>query len=112
MKAEPRQDKKTWRTGWNRVKKTLTNFCHSVKRLIDDALLSRKKTLWMLALVVLTVLFGVQILIILVRNSFYNNFSDDILQYYTIIVDFIRQLKDGSISLFNLNNYLGASIFS
>lgn len=112
MKVEPRQEKKTWRSGWNRFKETVTKFTRSVKQRIDDALLSRKKTLWMLALVVFTVLFGIQILIILVRNSFYNNFSDDILQYYTIIVDFIRQVKDGSISVFNLNNYLGASIFS
>ena len=49
---------------------------------------------------------------ILINNSFYNNASDDILQYYTIIVDFISGLKDGSISWFNLNNYFGASFFS
>ncbi|HOO43808.1 MAG TPA: hypothetical protein PKU69_01940, partial [Bacillota bacterium] len=49
---------------------------------------------------------------ILINNSFYNNASDDVLQYYTIIVDFISGLKDGTISWFNLNNYFGASFFS
>jgi len=50
--------------------------------------------------------------IILINNSFYNNFSDDILQYYTIMVDFVAQIKAGTLSSFNLNNYLGASYFS
>ncbi|MFA5006344.1 MAG: hypothetical protein WC509_02620 [Candidatus Izemoplasmatales bacterium] len=51
-------------------------------------------------------------MIILTRNSFYNNFSDDIIQYYSIMCDFIDQIKEGTLSFFNLNNYLGASFFS
>lgn len=73
---------------------------------------SHKKTLLVLGVFVFTVLFGIQISIILIRNSFYNNFSDDIIQYYSIITDFIGQIKSGSLSWFNLNNYFGASYFS
>ncbi|MCK7486727.1 MAG: hypothetical protein MZU97_15365 [Bacillus subtilis] len=65
-----------------------------------------------IALIVFTILFGIQISIILFRNSFYNNFSDDIIQYYSIITDFIAQLKAGTLSWYNLNNYFGASFFS
>ncbi len=73
---------------------------------------SPKKTFVFLALFVFTILFFIEIAIILIRNSFYNNFSDDILQYYTITVDLIAQIKAGTMSLFNLNNYFGASFFS
>ncbi|MFA7076041.1 MAG: YfhO family protein [Candidatus Izemoplasmatales bacterium] len=73
---------------------------------------SRKKTFKFIALLIFTTLFLMQSFIILFNNSFYNNFSDDILQYYTIIIDFVASIKDGSISFFNLNNYFGASFFS
>ncbi len=82
------------------------------KDFIDRQFASKKKTFGFLALFVFTILFGIQILIILINNSFYTNFSDDLLQYYTIIVDFVQQIKDGTLSVFNLNNYLGASYFS
>jgi hypothetical protein len=72
----------------------------------------KKKTLIVLAILVFTVLFGIQIAIILIRNSFYNNYSDDIIQYYAIMSDFVAQVKSGSLSWFNLNNYFGASFFS
>jgi len=73
---------------------------------------SPKRTFLFLGIFVFTVLFLIQIAIILINNSFYNNFSDDIIQYYSIMVDFIDQIKEGAISAFNLNNYLGASFFS
>jgi hypothetical protein len=73
---------------------------------------SRKKTFKVIALLIFTTLFLLQAGIILINNSFYTNFSDDILQYYTIMVDFIASVKDGSVSFFNLNNYFGASFFS
>ncbi len=73
---------------------------------------NRKNTMKFIALFVFTILFILQIIMILFRNNFYNNCSDDVLQYYTIMVDFIRGLKDGSVSWFNLNNYFGASFFS
>ncbi|MBN2876718.1 MAG: hypothetical protein JXL85_03595 [Bacilli bacterium] len=73
---------------------------------------SRKKTLQFIAVFVFTILFLIEVSMILINNSFYNNASDDILQYYTIIVDFISGLKEGTISWFNLNNYFGASLFS
>jgi len=73
---------------------------------------SPKKTFLFLAIFVFTILFFVEMGIILINNSFYNNFSDDILQYYTIMVDFVAQIKAGTLSSFNLNNYLGASYFS
>ncbi|MCK7485884.1 MAG: hypothetical protein MZU97_10315 [Bacillus subtilis] len=55
----------------------------------------------------------IQTMIILTRNSFYNNFSDDIIQYYSIIAR-LRPIRSrtGTLSWFNLNNYLGASFFS
>lgn len=79
---------------------------------IQKTFSSRKRTFQLLALIVFTTLFLLQMASILINNSFYNNSSDDVLQYYTIIVDFINSLKDGSISWFNLNNYFGASFFS
>jgi len=83
-------------------------FSNSISRTFSD----RKKTFKLIALIIFTILFILEVGMILINNSFYNNSSDDVLQYYTIIVDFISGLKDGSISWFNLNNYFGASIFS
>ncbi len=73
---------------------------------------SPKKTFKFLAIFIFSILFFIEMGIILINNSFYNNFSDDILQYYTITVDFVAQIKAGTLSSFNLNNYLGASFFS
>lgn len=86
---------KTWFSG--RIEKTFSD---------------KKKTFKFLALFVFTILFLLEAGMILFNNSFYNNASDDVLQYYTIIVDFISGLKDGTVSWFNLNNYFGASLFS
>jgi hypothetical protein len=72
----------------------------------------KKKTFQVLAIFVFTALFILEVSMILINNSFYNNASDDVLQYYTIMVDFISGLKDGTVSWFNLNNYFGASFFS
>ncbi|NLZ62015.1 MAG: YfhO family protein [Acholeplasmataceae bacterium] len=108
MKYNPRKQKKKiqlLKEKWQRITERL-------KTLIDDQFTSKKKTFRFLALFVFTLFFGIEILIILINNSFYTNFSDDLLQYYTIIVDFIQQIKTGTLSVFNLNNYLGASYFS
>ncbi len=79
---------------------------------ITETFESPKKTFKFLAIFIFSILFFIEMGIILINNSFYNNFSDDILQYYTIIVDFVAQIKAGTLSSFNLNNYLGASYFS
>ncbi|MFP4478204.1 MAG: YfhO family protein [Candidatus Izemoplasmatales bacterium] len=73
---------------------------------------TRKNTIKFLTLLVFTVLFLIQISIIIFNNSIYNNGSDDILQYYVIMEGFIRSIKEGSLSFFDLNNYFGASFFS
>jgi hypothetical protein len=92
--------------------KTLFGSIQKLETLFESIYESPKKTFVAIGLIVFTILFGIQISIIILRNSFYNNFSDDIIQYYSIITDFIRHIKDGTLSWFNLNNYFGASFFS
>ena len=107
MKYNPRKQKKKiqlLKEKWQRITERL-------KTLIDDQFTS-KENVQVFGAFVFTLFFGIEILIILINNSFYTNFSDDLLQYYTIIVDFIQQIKTGTLSVFNLNNYLGASYFS
>lgn len=101
------------------MKKTLARFktwCHlqseRFQAFIADCFQSKKKTFIFLGLFVFTVLFFIEVGIILINNSFYTNFSDDILQYYTIAVDYVAQIKAGTVSFFNLNNYFGASLYS
>jgi len=50
--------------------------------------------------------------ILVFNNNFYNNWSDDSLQYYPFMCDFIESIKNGSFSLYSFKNYLGASFFS
>ncbi len=97
---------------WTKIKSFLSEGKHRFQTFMDSTYADRRKTLKVLFWFVFTVLFCLQAAIILLNNSFYTNFSDDILQYYTIITDFINQIKDGTLSLYNLNNYLGASYFS
>ena len=93
-------------------KKKISSLRISFINLFSSIFLSRRKTFKLIALLIFTTLFIIQVGIIAINNSFYNNFSDDILQYYTIMIDFIASVKEGSLSLFNLNNYFGASFFS
>ena len=95
-----------------KLKTFRTNLSNKFSAFIQKTFSDKKRTFKFLALFVFTILFLFQIAMILINNSFYNNGSDDVLQYYTIMVDFINGLKDGSISWFNLNNYFGASFFS
>ena len=86
---------------------------NKIKKLFDDKVFNYKaNTIKFIALLVFTVLFLIQIYIIIFNNSFYNNISDDIVQYFVIMEGFIRSIKEGSVSFFDLNNYFGASIFS
>ena len=95
-----------------KLKIKVINLINLFRNFFENIFSSRKKTMQFIAYFVFTVLFLIQIAIILINNSFYSNFSDDILQYYTIMEDFITSLKNGSFSMFNLNNYFGASFFS
>lgn len=108
MKSKPAIKHRKFHMWMDKVKSKLT----WLQGWVEDIFSSKKKTFLFLGLLVFTSLFVIQVLIILINNSFYNNFSDDIIQYYSIINDFITQVKDGTISWFNLNNYLGASFFS
>lgn len=94
------------------LRQKITNFIHIFREFFSSCFSSRKKTFKLVALMVFSILFIIQVGIILINNSFYTNFSDDILQYYTIMNDFIASIKEGTISFFNLNNYFGASFFS
>lgn len=94
------------------LRQKITNFIHIFREFFSSCFSSRKKTFKLVALMVFSILFIIQVGIILINNSFYTNFSDDILQYYTIMNDFIASIKEGTLSFFNLNNYFGASFFS
>lgn len=96
----------------SKIKLAITNIRNWFSETIERTFSSRKKTIKFVAIIIFTILFLTQIVTMLISNSFYNNASDDILQYYTIMVDFIDGLKSGTVSWFNLNNYFGASFFS
>ena len=91
-----------------KIFKLKTSFSVFFEKTFSD----KKKTFKILAIFIFTALFILEVGMILINNSFYNNASDDVLQYYTIMVDFINGLKEGTVSWFNLNNYYGASFFS
>jgi hypothetical protein len=95
-----------------KLKEIIKKFIVFFRNYFETCFSSRRKTFRFIALFVFTVLFLIQVGIILINNSFYTNFSDDILQYYTIMVDFVASIKEGTLSFFNLNNYFGASFFS
>lgn len=92
---------------------TIIKIIGFVKDFFNRKVLNKpKNTIIFTVLFVFIILIGVQLYIILNNNSVYNNHSDDILQYYVILEGFIRSIKEGSLSFFDLNNYFGASLFS
>ncbi|MDD3126361.1 MAG: YfhO family protein [Candidatus Izemoplasmatales bacterium] len=94
------------------AKQKIHQFREKASAWITDIFLSPKKTFLFLGIFVFTILFLIQITIILISNSFYNGGSDDVCQYYPIMNDFILKIKTQTLSFYNLNNYLGASLFS
>jgi len=57
------------------------------------------------------VMFFYFLYIAIFADNFYNNWSDDSLQYYPFMCDFIDSIKKGTFSLYNIKNYLGSSFF-
>ncbi|MDD3842430.1 MAG: YfhO family protein, partial [Candidatus Izemoplasmatales bacterium] len=94
------------------IKGKIHQFREKASAWFTEVFSSPKKTIFFLGMFVFTVLFLIQITIILISNSFYNGGSDDVCQYYPMMNDFILKIKTGTLSWYNLNNYLGASFFS
>lgn len=94
---------------WNPIIK----FILFIKDFFDKKVFSSyKSTILFTAALLGLVLFLIQMYIIIFNHSVYNNNSDDILQYYMMTEGFIRSIKDGTLTFFDLNNYFGASLFS
>ncbi|MCL2521785.1 MAG: YfhO family protein [Erysipelotrichales bacterium] len=72
----------------------------------------RRKTFKRLAIVISVSLVCVFVGLIIFAGNFYNNHSDDVLQYFLISQNYFLRLRAGDFSFFNLSNYFGASIFS
>ena len=88
------------------------SFKEKIKAFFENAFSTNKKSLLFLG-VLLSVIMTIYFLVILIfRKNFYNNFSDDALQYYPFMCDFINKIKSGDLSWYSFKNYLGASFFS
>lgn len=70
-----------------------------------------KTTLYTGALVSVILLIY-YIFIIFVKDNFYSAYSDDVYQYYPMMIDFVKKIKSGQLSMFSYTNYLGSSVFS
>lgn len=89
----------------NKTKDFFSNFFNKVFSSNKNAILFLGLSLFIvMAIYFIYILFG--------KNNFYNNWSDDSLQYYPIMCDFIADLKSGNFSFYSMENYLGASFFS
>ena len=99
------KQKKSFKEVFKKIKKAISNF-------FGKALSTNKTAILLMAGLLIFVMTVYFILIYTIRNNFYQNWSDDSLQYYPFMVDFIDSIKSGTFSLFNFKNYLGASFFS
>ncbi len=106
---------------YNKIKVFLYNYIYlffkriylKIKSFFNNKILNKpKNTIIFTSLFVFIILIGIQLYIVIQNNSVYNNHSDDILQYYVIMEGFIRSIREGTLSFFDLNNYFGASLFS
>ncbi|MBP5342544.1 YfhO family protein [bacterium] len=87
-------------------------FKEKIKSFFENVFSSNKKALTFLASMLLIIMAIYFLVILIFRNNFYNNWSDDSLQYYPFMCDFIDNIKSGNFSWYSFKNYLGSSIFS
>jgi hypothetical protein len=71
-----------------------------------------KSTIIFVSILLFSVLLVFQLYAIIFNDSIYNNASDDIIQYYKMMIGFIQTVREGRLSFFDLNSYFGASFFS
>ena len=93
-------------------KETFLKYKNKITSFFDKALSTNKRAILLMSAILVTVMTIYFLIIFFVRDNFYQNWSDDSLQYYPFMIDFVDSIKSGTFSLFNFKNYLGASFFS
>ncbi len=89
-----------------------TPFKEKINKFFTNVFSSSGKTILFMTCLLSAVMAIYFLCILIFNHNFYNNWSDDSLQYYPIMCDFIDHIKHGNFSLFSYQNYLGASFFS
>ncbi len=83
-----------------------------IHRIASHILKTPQRTIAYTGFLLFFVLMAYFLIVYFLRNNIYCAFSDDTVQYYPFMVDFIDQIKSGDFSYFNYKNYLGSSFFS
>ncbi len=100
-----KKERKGFKSAFINTKRKITNF-------FDKVLSTNKGAVLLLLCILSIVMIGYYFVIYFVRDNFYQNWSDDSLQYYPFMIDFVDSIKSGTFSMFNYKNYLGASFYS
>ena len=87
-------------------------FKEIVRSFFENVFSTNKKTLIFLSILLSSIMAIYFIIVVAVRHNFYNNWSDDAVQYYPFMCDFIDKVKSGELTWYSFKNYLGSSIFS
>ena len=78
-----------------------------MKKWFEEKILnSNKRTLIFVGVIAFCILFLLQTTL-LIKGTYYNNSSDDVVQYSIIVRQYIEMIKSGEISLFNFSNNFG-----
>lgn len=92
-------------------KSFMKNYFKKLGKEIEDTFASRKKTFSLLATILLCVLVFV-VTVAGVNKGFFTYRTDDILQYYPFMTNFIEGMKSGSFSFFDKSVFAGQSFFA
>ena len=92
--------------------KEKTKFKDKIKSFYNNIFSNPYKTTLYTGALVFVILLIYYIFIITVKDNFYSAYSDDVYQYYPMMIDFVDGIKSGKWSLFSYTNYLGSSVFS
>lgn len=92
--------------------KERTKFKEKIRSFFENVFSTNKKTLTFLSILLSSIMAIYFIIVVAVRHNFYNNWSDDAVQYYPFMCDFIDKIKSGELTWYSFKNYLGSSIFS
>ncbi len=92
--------------------KEKTKFKDKIKNFYRNIFSNPYKTTLYTGALVFVILLIYYVLVISLKDNFYSAYSDDVYQYYPMMIDFVKGVKSGQWSMFSYTNYLGSSVFS
>ncbi len=96
---------------FGRLKKHIIKFFKNLYNFIINAF-NKPKDAAFLMFMIMFILIMIVVIITNARGGFFHFNTDDVIQYYPFMTEFISDVKNGTVSLYNSSFFLGASSYA